>query len=265
MKSNKIFVILLFLSVQFSSFSVKAQKESYILSHALKLPLNYKIDGLSNEWDNRFITNNKSLGISYTIANNKDKVYLIVQAQNLEIIKKIINNGITFSLFKGTQVSSVGFPYYQIGTRPLYLPVSKRQNMKEPKNVNDSLMNVFNRKIIDNFKNIEVIGFNGIMDSLISIYNPEGIRIAAKFDSQLYLNLEIAIPLKYVENGNKINYKIQLNGVPGDVKVIQASGGDRIGFVSKDGVNYLIGMATPENYAYAYPSDFSGSILLFKE
>jgi hypothetical protein len=231
---------------------------------ALSLPINYKIDGDATEWNNTFSINNKAIGISYSIANDKEKLYVIVHAESSTVINKIINNGLSFYVNDSKNLIGISYPIYPIGVRPLYLPLSKKQNTNQFSAINDSLQTIFNAKITENFKNIGVSGLSNITDSLVSIYNPEGIRIAAKFDSQLFLNIEIGIPIQLIGIENKLDFKIQLNGVPGKVEVIKAAGGDRIAYLGKYGVMYGLGLANPENYALAYPTELTGTIILNK-
>lgn len=244
---------------------VKAQNLPSIQDKPVALPTNHKVDGSALEWDNKFSAFNKSNGIYYTIANDAKKFYLIVKADESEIIKKIINQGIAFSINNDTSKLSVVYPVYEKEKRPLFLPIEKRKNVKtnDGKIINDSLKNNFNQKINENLFKIGVEGISSVKDSLISIYNPQGIRVAGKFDENIFYTLEIAIPLEFLPNQNQINYTIQLNGVPGKITIINSAKGNRISYV-RHGVNWLLGFATPENYAMAYPSSLMGKYILYK-
>jgi hypothetical protein len=213
------------------------------------------------------MASNKALAIDYIIANDDQKIYFAIQANSPEVINKIINLGIKITLADGSNANAktISYPAYETGLRKLYLPLSKKQTdeTKEGKAFNDSLKNAFNQRITENSKNIVVNGFESITDSLISIYNPEEIRVMAKFDNELAYTYEMAVPLKLINNPKKINYAIQLNGIEGKVMVV-GNNKDRIGFAAKDGINYLIGKATPENYNYVYPISFNGTYLLYK-
>jgi hypothetical protein len=257
--------LLLTLFVSLIMNQLIAQKLSDLQNASVKLNSNYKIDGEASEWNKTFSAKNKTTGIQYTIANNKEKLYLIIRAEEIQIIKKIINQGILFNIDNGTSKLCVAYPVYEKEKRPLFLPIADRKDgkTKEGKIFNDSLKTNLNQKMSENLLKIGVEGIPSVKDSLISIYNTQGIRVAGKFDENIFYTLEMAIPIEFLSNKNQINYTIQLNGVPGKVKIIESTIGNRITYV-RHGENWMLGSATPENYAMAYPSSFSGKYILHK-
>lgn len=260
-------IIAFIFSLCLLNLNLKAQKISNIQEKGVKLPADYKIDGSAQEWNDTFAAYNKSLAINYTIANDDKKIYLIIKITNPEVINKIINLGIKISFIDGSinNPKTISYPTYPTGLNYLYFPFSKKQTdgTKEAIAFNDSLKNVFNQKITEKSKSIKINGFESITDSLISIYNPDGIRVLAKFDSELAYTYEMAMPLKLIKDSKKINYILLLNGVPGKVILI-GSKNDKIGYGGYDGINYYIGKATPENYNYVYPNSFDGVYQLYK-
>ncbi len=257
-------VSFLFASSLYNAFG---QKISQIQEKAIQLPSNYKIDGTAAEWNYTFVAYNKSLGIYYTIANDEEKLYLIIKAEEVQIINKIVSQGISFKIKNSVDKNNLNvcYPVYEIKKRPLFLAIKERKNgdNEHEKLINDSLKKSFNSKLVENLQKIGVEGVTEIKDSLISIYNPEGIRANGKFDENVNYTLELGIPLKLLGKEKQFHYSIQINGVPGKVDVIQTSNGDRIVY-KRHGENWMVGFATPENYAYAYPSILSGTYTLFK-
>lgn len=247
------------------NYNVKAQNLPNIQGKSLALPTNYKIDGAALEWDNKFSAFNKNTGVKYTIANDAKKLYVILKAEEIQIIEKIINQGISFIINDGHTKLNVVYPVYEKDQRPLFLPIEKRNDRKtsEGKIFNDSLKLNFNQKITENLLKLGVEGILSVKDSLISIYNSQGIRVAGKFDDNIFYTLEISVPLEFLPNKNRINYIIQLNGVPGKISIIETAKGNRISYL-RHGQNWLLGFATPENYAKAYPSSLSGTYTLVK-
>src|ERR1700761_5417876 len=77
---------------------LKAQKLPAEQTSNVPLPAGFKIDGLANEWKDKFQAHNKNTETNYTVANNNQYVYLAVQATDPLIIKKIIGGGITFTI-----------------------------------------------------------------------------------------------------------------------------------------------------------------------
>ena len=77
-------------------------------------------------------------------------------------------------------------------------------------------MKVTNKAMVTKYKTIRTSGIDGV-DTLISIYNTDNIRVAERFDNNLYYNYELAIPLKYLgikaDNAAKFAYHIKINEV----------------------------------------------------
>jgi hypothetical protein len=257
--------LFIFFLITSTFFDVSGQEKISKQNNSFKLPINYKIDGLAAEWNNTFANDNKSVGIKYTIANDEEKLYLILKAEDIQVINKIVSQGICFNIKNGNKNVSVFYPVYEDGKRPLFLSIKQRKNGddEQEKLINDSLKKSFNSKLIESLQKIGVKGVPEIRDSLISIYNQDGIRANGKFDHQINYTLEIVIPLNLLNDTKKFDYMIQLNGVPGKVEILEAAGGNRIVYI-RNGVMYGIGMATPENYALAYPSNLSGTYILAK-
>jgi hypothetical protein len=260
LKKIKITLVLIF-----AFFSLKAQKLLQNQSDNIQLPFIYKIDGIDKEWGSKFAAQNKSVGIKYSIANSDDILYLILKAEETQIINKIVSLGVRFDIKSNNKALSVSYPVYDKEKRPLFLPVKQRKSgiNEQEKSINDSLKNIFNAKIAENLLKIGVEGLPENKDSLISIYNKEGIRASGKFDKLLNYTLEFAIPIKLIGKEKKVEYTIQLNGVPGKIIIIQSSNGERITY-QRHGENWMVGFATPENYSYANPSSLSGTYTLAK-
>lgn len=256
-------VLIFFIALNFN-LETKPQNLPEIQINSIRIPSNFKIDGIASEWNNQFAAYNKSLRIYYSIANDAGKIYLILKTDELQTINKIVQQGITFNIKSVNDDISISYPVYDKEKRPLFLPTKERKKGENSQEelINDSLKHSFNSKLIENLLKIGVNGISTIKDSLISIYNPEGIRANGRFDVQLNYTLELLLPLKLAEN-TKFKYTIQLNGVPGRVEVITTSIGDRITY-NRHGESWMLGRATPQNYAFAYPSILSGTYTLFK-
>jgi len=264
-KELKILFLTPFIYICLLSLNLKAQKLPQIQEKGVMLPKNFKVDGTNKEWKNEFVAFNKSLGVYYTIANDFERLYLIIKAEDAQIIYKIISQGLSFIVKDNLQSVNVSYPAYEYEKRPLFLSLKQRSNgiNTQEKLVNDSLKNTFNYKLTENLQKIAVTGITTLKDSLISIYNQEGIRANGRFDDKVNYTLELSIPLKLLGNDKKLNYLIQLNGVPGKVSILQTSKGDRIVY-KRNGEDWMLGLATPENYALAYPSSLSGTYTLVK-
>ena len=96
MKGLKIIIIkqTLFAFLFCIAISADAQKLPTEQQVSLRAPAGLKIDGKATEWDNKFQAYNHHTDFYYTIANDDNNLYLIVQANEPAIIKRILKGGI---------------------------------------------------------------------------------------------------------------------------------------------------------------------------
>ncbi|MXV17028.1 hypothetical protein [Hufsiella ginkgonis] len=227
--------------VAVSSFAQKLPDQQEV---SLRPPANIKIDGKATEWP-AFQAYNKSTSLFYTITNDDDNLYLAVQSTNSGITNKIMRGGLTFtvnttgkkkekegisimfpvppkndmmSMMQGmrTAMGGAGGP----GGRPGQTVIMGGPPSGDPAAMMkraDSIMYEMNRQQIDKLKDIKVFGIKDITDSLLSIYNEEGIKARALFDGNRNYTYELAIPLKYLSittnNPKEFTYNIKLNGM----------------------------------------------------
>lgn len=200
------------------SLAANAQKLPGTQAGNLYAPKNIKVDGKINEWGTQFQAYNNATNIFYTMANDKDNLYLAVQVTDPLIIRKVIIGGITLTIDndsgKGTAIT---YPAFSMSNRPIINLKDKpkvAKNNAEDKMALDSFVNDINKVVSERSKEIKVKGVAAIPDSLISIYNDTGIKAVARFDEQVAYVYELAVPLKYLNNLAKFKYTITLSGSP---------------------------------------------------
>ena len=261
--------------------TANAQKLPTVQQTSVWAPSTIKIDGKAIEWGNKFQAYNKTTEVYYTVANDDNKLYLVVQATDETIIRKIVIGGITLTINKTANKNdkngmAISFPKYDKRYPALFLILNNRPELTKDTVKNriqsDSSKNEYNKQIAAKFKMIDVRGLKGIAsaeDDMISVYNEDGINAAALFDNKIHYTYELAVPLKYLGIDNKsvkFNYNIKLNGeLPSGSQVVDVGRPDLIMFTGSDGKNYLIGKATPENLTLSYPTDFWGEYTLAKK
>ena len=69
----------LLIMLSLTTLAAHPQKLPNLQTTSLRAPASIKIDGKTTEWNNRFQAYNKATEVSYTIANDKDKLYLVIQ------------------------------------------------------------------------------------------------------------------------------------------------------------------------------------------
>jgi len=188
-----------------------AQKLPNVQTSSIRAPANIKIDGKTTEWDNKFRAYNHATDIFYTVSNDDSKLYLTVQAVDKLVINKIMSGGITFTIQKSGKKTdkegiSITYPLFDKSKKPFVPPATKESQ-------DESMMNSYN-KSLDASKYIGVTGIK-TLDSLITIYNTDGIRVAELFDNKMRYTYELAIDLKLLRlqtnDARKFAYHISIN------------------------------------------------------
>jgi len=198
--------------------TVCAQKLPGTQEKSVALPSTVKIDGIADEWNNQFQAFNKSTDVYYTMANDKDNLYLVVQATDPVIIKKIVGGGITLTVYasgKKNEVNPLSVTFPLIAS-DLHSGINVSYNdLAASKTNKDSVLNALNKKLTAAEKEIKVKGFKSINDSLMSVYNDMGIKTATVFNNKNALTYELMIPLKLtgMVSGTQIAYNIRLNSI----------------------------------------------------
>lgn len=254
--------------------SLNAQNLPTIQQESIQAPAKIKVDGIIDEWGNKFQAYNKSTQIYYTMSNDAANLYLTVQATDFNTIKKILAGGITLILNKlskkkDSTVVSFTFPFYEKGQKLFSI---SNQWVSQNKTQLDSFANVYNRQLPTAFKLIGVNGLKVIDNGSISIYNEDKIKAAVLFDKDMHYNYELAIPLKligFIADGvSKLYYNIQLSGqqtyngytvqpVPGRPNLLLV--------VDNAGNQISVGRLSPEEQDLYYPTDFWGEYTLVKQ
>lgn len=235
--------LLLFITTAFIVANVAiAQKLPNIQATSLHAPANIKVDGRATEWNNQFQAYNKATDVFYTIANDNNKLYLTLQATDEYIIKKIIWGRVVFSINrlakkKDANTITITYPNIKRTERP-------NINFKEtPKLIEgnkasiaraDSFSNLANKSLTEKAKIIKVTGIK-TLDTLISIYNTDGIKTAIRFDNKMVYTYELAIDLKLLgltaNNTDKFYYNLMLTELPIDdrpgINITRAANGEK--------------------------------------
>ena len=192
---------------------------------SIRAPANVKIDGKATEWGNSLAAYNKAIDIFYTMANDNKKLYLIIQCKDQQIMRTIINGGITLIVQKTGKKSDKGaaiieFPYLK---KDKYVSIGLYQAFEDglredpDGRIADSIIKVNNKRLTSAVKFIYTKGLPGI-DSLVSIYNDIGIQAANAFNVNKIYTSELAVDLRLlnlsIDKAAKFSYHIIANGGP---------------------------------------------------
>lgn len=224
--------------------SANAQKLPSTQKQSIHAPANVKIDGKATEWGDKLQAYNHATQIFYTVANDDKKIYLVVKADKRQIINKIINGGISFTVITNGKKDkekgpTITFPVFTKLNHPsVNIEAMTEIKAGEPgaEKTKDSLLAISNASLEEKAKFIRVNGIPDV-DSLISIYNTDGIKARSALDDKLNYVIELSINLTLLNltsaDLKTFNYNITLNGIEVDyipgIDIAHDEAGNEIG------------------------------------
>lgn len=259
--------IILFLIIAIASLCANAQKIPNKQEANLRAPAGIKVDGKATEWGDGFRAYNSATEVYYTIANDDKNLYLAIRATDALVIRKIIAGGITFSVGAGNvakQTVAVTYPLFDRKAPP-NINLRNKAAIIASAVTADSFMMAANKELVSHAKKIMLSGFKNTGDTVLSIYNEEGITAAGLFNNHADYTYELALPLKYlntaVTKGAILNYKISLNGSAYAEGAFfeQIEGGSRVSSPTIRGKDLP---AIKDMQLIAAPTDMSGTYTL---
>ena len=235
-------------------------------SAAVWAPPGIKIDGKTIEWG-RLQAFNHATEIFYTISNDRENLYLVIQAIEPNVILRILAGGISFSVqpFKSlSEKNKIEITYPIIEHMPA-LNFRNKKNVLEDtsKHSKDSIMINNNNLLSKNSKSIGVVGVKGL-DSLISVYNTDGVKAAEAFDNKKVYTCEFSVKFELLnlsfDNNSKFSYKIRINGTKsqGIIKALSVTPG------AEALMNAFLDKANEVDAQLSAPTDFSAQYSLAK-
>ena len=194
-----------------------AQKIKNVQDGAVWASEPVKVDGKITE--DVFLASNRSTLLSYTMSNDNKNLYLVIKSADNMNNNKIMMGGITLSInTEGKRREDEGYSItYPVIARPQRGQGGRGQGgfgQRVQGGNADSAALATRKQQLAAVKEIAVVGFKDITDSLISIYNEYEIVAAAKFDDAGVFVYELAIPLKRLAlaPGADFAYNIKING-----------------------------------------------------
>ncbi|GAA4095423.1 hypothetical protein [Mucilaginibacter panaciglaebae] len=226
-----------------------AQKLPNIQKGGLRAPANIKVDGKASEWNNELQAYNHAIQASYTLSNDDNKLYLTVSSDHKEVINKMINGGVSLIINKVKRsvsgAASVTYPVFNIQDAPvisLNTMFDIKTGTPDTDAKMDSLVKASNSALNNKAKFIRLSGLQGDEDTLISVYNKDGIKGHSAFNNKKTYTLEMSINLKLlglsIQDQSSFNYNIRFNEtkidfVPG-ISIMRNADGTVTQMVVKD-------------------------------
>jgi len=215
---------------------VNAQKLKSVQEGNVRAPSNIKIDGKLSEWNDAFQAYNTTTSLSYTVSNDDNYLYLAVKSTDQMNSNKIAAAGLNFTINTADKKK-------EAGAFALIFPIANKSVMTgmlpqhggpggpgdgfgggpgggapgNPFILDSATADKLHKTTIDGAKEIKLVGFKDIPDSVISIYNEYGIKAAINYDTKGNLTYEAAVPLKLLglstDNPKEFYYNVKINAI----------------------------------------------------
>lgn len=201
--------------------SVQAQKLPNVQEVSVWAPANVKVDARLTEWDDKLQAYNKTVDLGYTIANDDKNLYLVIKASEPSITNKITAGGINLTINTDGKKSEkeayiISFPLVDVNSLRNQMSSFRSQPMGNDPKADSARIETMRRQAVKTFKEIKLVGFKDIADSVVSIYNTYGIKAAVDYDAKGAMICELALPLKYFNTSaskTEFAYNLKLNGL----------------------------------------------------
>ncbi len=180
-------------------------------------PASIKIDGDLTEWGDSLRYYNDENKLYYTIANDKDNLYMVIRINDRSEQMRILGAGLTLSIdTRGRKKESFSVTY-PIGGKPDMAPDIENQPLDGSKATQVDDRDDKMRATLTKLRQIKVTGFKEVESDLITTSNTYGFKAAIDFDKDGNLVYETAIPLKLFHaediGKNEWSFNFKINGI----------------------------------------------------
>ena len=199
-------------------------------------PATVLVDGKLTEWGDSLRYINEEKKIPYTIANDKDNIYVALRISDHSEQRRALMAGITFSIDpkgKKKESFSVTFPYTDPDAMPDFRAMQAQQpgdDGQQPQPGTDGDRQERLEAGLTRLKQIKATGFADVLNEVMTTANLYGIKTALGFDSEGYLVYEAAVPIAMLHadasGKNEWAFNIKINGLTFPKKGDMHAGGD---------------------------------------
>lgn len=215
MKGPLCYFVLAALALPLTSFS-QSKNDKLSLQPP---PANLVIDGDMKEWGDSLRYFNQEKKLNYSIANDKENIYLVLRINDRSEQQRAMMAGITFSIDpkgKKKETYSVTFPY----TDPDAMAAERLERQadgpaEQPRDDDDRQQRM--QAHLTKLKQIKATGFPDVLNELITTSNTYGIKTALNIDKDGSLVYEAQVPINmlHADNSGKNEwaFNIKINGI----------------------------------------------------
>ncbi len=209
--------------------AANAQKLKSSQEISVRAPAGAKADAKLGEWG-ELQAYNKATQLYYTLANDDKNLFLVVKISDATNINKVLAGGIDLTInTAGKKKDKDAF----IITFPVVNRNAMRNAMRSRGGggggfgggggaqpgapVDSAVILAMRKQAISAIKEIKVLGFKEITDTLISIYNEYSIKAVVNYDEKGELVYELSLPLSLLKISTdapkEFAYNLKVNGL----------------------------------------------------
>jgi hypothetical protein len=193
-------------------------------------PTDIKIDGSLQEWGDSLRYYNEEKKLNFTLANDKDNIYIALRLNDRSEQTRLLNGGLTISIDTKGKKKEAFVLTYPVPDPNTDGKMGPAMAMRKPTGeVTQADRDALVRERLTKLHNIKVTGFKDIEGDMITTTNTYGIKAAVDYDANGYLVYEACIPLKFFgdfkADKDMWAFNFKINGVPKPAERIGESGG----------------------------------------
>lgn len=160
-------------------------------------PPNVKIDGDLQEWGDSLRYYNEEKKLNYTLANDKDNLYMAIRVNDRLEQARILGAGLTLSIDTKGKKKDAYTLTFPVADANNHNGMGMMNARKPGEDITQEDRDEMLRAHLTNLRDIKVTGFKDIEGDMITTTNTYGIKVGINYDANGYLVYEAAIPLKF--------------------------------------------------------------------
>lgn len=184
------------------------------------------IDGSLKDWGDSLRYYNQEKKLYYTLANDKDYLYLAIRFNDRTEQERILMAGLTWGINpkgKKKDVYSLTFPAVDPKSVPTFTP--GQNDVNAPHEIDREEMR---KAHLTKLRNMKVTGFKEVEYEIVTTTNSYGFKAALDYDADGNMVYEAAIPLKFFDAADIAKgewaFNLKVNGI---TRPQGGNGGDR--------------------------------------
>lgn len=225
-------------TILFTTFGLTQAQDKKAQNTLQSPPANITIDGDLKDWGDSLRYYNEDKKIYYSLANDKDNLYMAIRINDRSEQARILHAGFTLSIDprgKKKEAFSVTFPLGGQQTDTYQSLTAQEDTGRLNEDARDEQI----KARLTRLREIKVTGFKDVESDMITTSNTYGFKTAIDFDKDGNLIYELAIPLKFFHaddlTKNEWAFNFRINGISKPSQNHNNDGQEDAGFGGRGG------------------------------